>query len=114
MFHVLKRDEQRKGSIADVAFEGAPYGAGLSFFHGNLSPGQGPGLHQHPYPETCIVLSGRVQVVVDGEQVEAAAGDILVMGPKTPHRFTAAGEGRLDMLCIHASDRFIMEWLDGR
>ncbi len=31
MFHILHRHEQRKGAIADVAFEGQPYDAGVSF-----------------------------------------------------------------------------------
>lgn len=111
MFHIVHRHDQQRGTIADVAFTGEPYGAGISFFLGNLAPGQGPGLHKHPYPETCIVLSGRVAMVVDGEEMVAGAGDIAVIGPATPHRFTAVGEERLEMVCVHASDRFIMEWV---
>ncbi len=109
MFHFLHRCDQRKGKIATVEFEGKPYGAGISFFVGNLEPGKGPGLHQHPYAETCIVLSGEAAVVVDGQDVVAGAGDILVIGPKTPHRFTAVGNERLDMVCVHATDRFVIE-----
>jgi mannose-6-phosphate isomerase-like protein (cupin superfamily) len=108
MFHILKRCDQRKGAIAAVEFEGAPYGAGISFFLGNLPPGKGPGLHKHPYSETCIVLSGQAAMVVDGEEVVAGAGDIVVIGSATPHRFTAIGDERLDMVCVHASDRFII------
>jgi mannose-6-phosphate isomerase-like protein (cupin superfamily) len=111
MFHILHPRDQKKGEIAKVAFEGASYGAGISFFQGDLPPGRGPGLHQHPYSETCIVLSGRASMVVGGEEVVASAGDIVVIHPATPHRFTAIGEERLDMVCIHASDRFIIEWL---
>ena len=115
MFHILKPCDQRKGPIAKVEFEGAPYGAGLSFFEGNLPPGKGPGLHKHPYPETCIVLSGQAAMVVDGEKITVGAGDIVVIGPETPHRFTAVGDERLDMVCVHASDHFIIETLpDGR
>ncbi len=113
MFHILKRSEQRKGSIAAVEFEGQPYGAGISFFLGNLQQGQGPGLHKHPYAETCIVLAGQAAMVVDGGEVLADAGDIVVIGPATPHRFTAIGDQRLDTVCVHASDRFIIEWLRG-
>ncbi len=109
MFQILKRCDQRKGSIATVEFEGEPYGAGVSFFLGNLQPGKGPGLHQHPYPETCIVISGRAAMVVDGKDVVAGAGDIVIIGAKTPHRFTAIGDERLDMVCVHASDRFVIE-----
>ena len=38
-------------------------------------------------------------------------GDIVVIGPETPHRFTAIGEEPLEMVCIHSSDRFIIDWL---
>ena len=109
MFHILKRRDQKKGSIAAVEFEGEPYGAGISFFLGNLPPGKGPGLHQHPYSETCIVLAGQAAMVVDGEEVVASAGDIVVIAAATPHRFTAIGDERLDMVCVHASDRLIIE-----
>src|SRR5579862_1331457 len=114
MFHILKPSDQRKGTIAKVEFEGEPYGAGLSFFLGNLPTGKGPGLHKHPYSETCIVLSGRAAMVVDGEEVVACAGDIVVIGSATPHCFTAIGDQRLEMVCIHASDRFIIESLGNR
>jgi len=68
-------------------------------------------MHKHPYPETCIVLSGQAAMVVDGEEVVASAGDIVVIGPATPHRFTAIGDQRLDMVCVHASERVIIESL---
>ena len=109
MFHILHRGDQRKGAIATVEFECEPYGAGVSFLLGNLPPRKGPGLHQHPYAETCIVLSGQAAMVVDGEEVVAGAGDIVVIGSATPHRFTAIGDERLDMVCVHASDRFVIE-----
>ncbi len=109
MYHILNRRHQRRGAIAQVEFEGEPYGAGVSFFQGNLQAGRGPGLHQHPYPETCIVLSGQAAMVVDGENVVAGAGDIVVIGPATPHRFTAIGHEPLHMVCVHASDRFVIE-----
>src|SRR4051794_5017319 len=112
MYRILTRSEQRKGAIAAVEFEGAPYGAGVSFFVGNLMPGRGPGLHKHPYSETCIVLSGQAAMVVDGEEIVARAGDVVVIGPATPHRFTAIGDERLDMVCIHASEHFVIESLN--
>lgn len=111
MFRILKPCDQRRGPIANVEFEGATYGAGISFFQGNLLPGKGPGLHKHPYPETCIVLSGQAAMLVDEEEVVARTGDIVVIGPATPHRFTAIGDERLDMVCVHASDRVIIERL---
>ena len=112
MFHVLHRSDQRKGAIAAVEFEGAPYAAGVSFFIGDLEPGKGPRLHKHPYPETCIVRAGQAAMIVDGQEVLAGPGDIVVIGPETPHRFTAIGDERFVAVCIHASDRFIIEWLN--
>lgn len=111
MFQVLKPSDQRKGPIAKVEFEGQAYGAGISLFQGNLPPGKGPGLHKHPYPETCIVLSGQAAMVLDGKEVLADTGDIVVIAPATPHRFTAIGDRRLDMVCVHASERVIIEYL---
>lgn len=109
MFKILKPCDQKRGPIAKVEFEGEPYCAGISFFQGNLPPGKGPGMHKHPYPETCIVLAGQAAMVVDGEEVVAGAGDIVVIGPATLHRFTAIGDQPLDMVCVHASERVIIE-----
>ena len=94
MFHIVNRSDQKKGAIAAVEFEGHPYGAGISFFQGNREPGKGPGLHKHPYPETCVVFSGRAAMVVDGQEVIAGAGDVVVIGPETPHRFTQSATNR--------------------
>ncbi len=111
MFHLLPRDEQQKGAIAAVEFEGGRYDIGVSFFIGDLEPGQGPGLHKHPYSETCIVHSGHVQATIGGKVVVAGPGDIVVIKPETPHSFTAIGVERLVAVCIHASDHFIIDWL---
>lgn len=113
MFHILKPCDQRKGTIATVEFEGEPYDAGVSFFGGNLPPGKGPRLHKHPYSETCIVRSGQAAMVVDAKEVVAGPGDIIVIGPATPRYFTAIGDERLEMVCVHASDRFIIDHLGG-
>ena len=50
-------------------------------------------------------------MVVAVEEFVAGAGDILVIGPATPHRFTAIGDERLDLVCVHAPERFIIESL---
>lgn len=112
MFRILHRSDQQQGAIAAVEFEGKAYGAGVSFFIGELEPGKGPRLHKHPYPETCIIRSGQAAMTVDGEDIVAGPGDIVIIEPGTPHRFTATGKERLVSICIHASDRFIIQWLD--
>ena len=113
MYRILRPADQRKGVIAAVEFEGGPFAAGVSFLIGDLEPGKGPRLHRHPYAETCIVRSGRAQMTIGEESVLAGPGDIVVIAPETPHRFTAVGDERLVAVCIHASDRFAIEWLGG-
>ena len=93
-------------------FTGASLGSETSVIFTRLSrPGSGPGLHRHPYTETFIVQMGTV-IFFDGcDQIEASAGDIIVIPQGTPHRFVAKSE-RVEMIDIHASSRFITEWLD--
>ncbi|WP_137127862.1 cupin domain-containing protein [Roseomonas sp. HF4] len=111
MFHVVKKSDAPRGAIADVAFEGEPYDAGISFFEGDLLHGMGPALHQHPYPEICLVRAGQAAITVDGQEVVACAGNIVIIGPKSPHSFTAIGSERLEAVCVHAASRFVIEWL---
>jgi mannose-6-phosphate isomerase-like protein (cupin superfamily) len=50
-------------------------------------------------------------MTVDGKEVVAGPGDVVVIGAGAPHRFTAIGDQRLVAVCIHASDRFAIELL---
>jgi mannose-6-phosphate isomerase-like protein (cupin superfamily) len=95
-----------------VTFEGDSHGSGVSFFLVDSRPGAGPDLHRHPYSETWIVRSGRVRFTADGQDVEAGPGDIVVVGPETPHKFENVGTDRLEIVCIHASPRMIQEDLE--
>ena len=98
-------------------FEGEPYGAGASFFLVDNDPGQGPGLHWHPYSETWIVLSGHVLFRLgDGEgeaadshveELRADADDIFTVPALRHHGFVNAGPGPLRLLCLHASPTII-------
>ena len=46
MFHMLHRHDQQTGAIAQVEFEGGPYGAGVSFFRRRTGAGKGSGSAQ--------------------------------------------------------------------
>lgn len=105
----VKGTELVIGAGRTIKFEGAGYGSGVSFYLVDSDPGQGPGLHRHPYSETWIVLAGEAVVMADGEAFPALAGDILVVEAGTPHSFLATGESALRMMCIHASPRFLQE-----
>jgi mannose-6-phosphate isomerase-like protein (cupin superfamily) len=112
MYRVIRAGELARSPGGTVTFEGESYGSGVSFFLVDSAPGVGPGLHRHPYSETWIVRSGKARFAAAGEYVEAGPGDIVVVGPETPHKFTIVGTERLDIVCIHASPRMIQEWLE--
>jgi mannose-6-phosphate isomerase-like protein (cupin superfamily) len=69
-------------------------------------------LHRHPYSETWIVRAGRGLFVADGAELEAGPGDIVVVGPDTPHKFMSLGPARLELTCIHDSPVMIQEELE--
>lgn len=95
-----------------VRFEGYEHGSGVSFFLVDNDPGQGPGLHVHPYAETWIIRAGEAEFTLGRERTRARPGDIVVGAAGIPHKFRNVGSGRLEMVCIHASDRIIQRWVD--
>jgi mannose-6-phosphate isomerase-like protein (cupin superfamily) len=112
MHRVIPSGELQPSPGGTVTFEGEPYGSAVSFFLVNNEPGNGPDLHRHPYSETWIVRSGKARMTVDGEDIEAGPGDIVVVTPETPHKFKNIGPERLDIICIHASPRIVQEDLE--
>jgi quercetin dioxygenase-like cupin family protein len=94
------------------SFEGEPHGSQISFFVVDMEPGSGPRLHSHPYSETFLLQSGRARFELDGEPVEAVAGDVVVAPPETAHKFTAVGDERLRMVTVHAAARMETTWLE--
>lgn len=91
-------------------FVGADQGdVGVSAFLFNGKPGSGPGPHRHPYDEVQFVQSGRGLWMVNGEEFEAGAGDILVIKAGEIHSFKCIGDAPLVQLDVHLSPRFIQE-----
>jgi mannose-6-phosphate isomerase-like protein (cupin superfamily) len=112
MYAIAHERDLRAGRSRTATFEGKDHMSGVSFFHVDNETGQGPEVHTHPYSETFIVLSGEAVITVDGEEIGARKGDVVVADAGTPHRFRNSGSGRLELMCIHASPRFETEWLD--
>jgi mannose-6-phosphate isomerase-like protein (cupin superfamily) len=110
---VIRSGELKPSPKGTVTFEGKDFGSGVSLFLIDYEqPEEGPVLHKHPYPETWIVRGGNARFTVDGREMEAGAGDILVVQAETPHKFKNMGPGSLDIICIHPSPRFIQEDLE--
>jgi quercetin dioxygenase-like cupin family protein len=105
------RAESLAGGENSEAFNGHEHGANVSFFLSHNRPGTGPSLHTHPYEEIFIVQGGEVTFVVGDETVEATAGDILIVPPNTPHKFTCTSEGHRQV-SIHPAPRMETEWLE--
>lgn len=93
-------------------FVGAEHGAGISYFYVENQPGEGPGLHWHPYPETWVVLEGTARIAVGDQSFVAEAGDTATGPARVPHCFTNVGDSVLRILGIHASPTIIQTFLD--
>jgi quercetin dioxygenase-like cupin family protein len=108
---ILRFDELRNANNSPE-FEGADHGgADVSFFLVDAAPGRGPSLHKHEYAEVFIVLEGQATFRgADGER-DVSAGHVVVVPPGEPHGFTASGDGSRQVN-IHASPRFVTEWLE--
>lgn len=92
-------------------FQGGGFGSDVSIIFTRLDgPGGGPALHRHPYSETFLIRKGTVRFTLGTESVDAEAGEIVVVAPDTPHRFTGVSD-QVEMIDIHACRRFITEWL---
>ena len=94
-------------------FEGGNYGGiATSFFLVHTEPGNGPSLHKHPYEEVFIVQEGEVTFVVGSETLTVNAGNIAIVPPETPHKFTNTGTTPLRMLSILATKEISTTWLE--
>lgn len=110
-YHVIRPVAPMPGESRVVSFEGEAYGSGVSFFLIDNDPGEGPELHFHPYPETWIIREGEAEFTIGTQTARASTGDVVVVPPTIPHGFKNVGTGRLEVVCIHASSRFIQQWV---
>jgi mannose-6-phosphate isomerase-like protein (cupin superfamily) len=92
-------------------FEGEPYGSPISSFIVDAKPGEGPALHFHPYTETFVILAGSGRFDVGDRQIDAVAGNLLVVPSRVPHAFRALGPEHLRLIAIHAAPRVETTWL---
>ncbi|UED30040.1 cupin domain-containing protein [Rhizobium ruizarguesonis] len=111
MFRIVRHQEPQPYQSRTVRFEGRDYGGEISLFIVDKEPGQGPGLHVHPYSETWAVRKGEAEFIVGETTTRAFPGDIVVVAANVPHRFENVGMGRLEIVCIHASDTIVQEFL---
>ncbi|HTU30060.1 MAG TPA: cupin domain-containing protein [Solirubrobacteraceae bacterium] len=104
---LITADERAGGNL-----RGADHGATVSVILDHSEPGEGPRLHQHPYDETWVVIDGHVEFHAGDERLDADPGDIVIVPPHTPHKFTIRGAEPASLVCIHANPTFETEWLE--
>lgn len=109
---VVAADDIRIGTGRSRRFVGVEHGAAVSYFFVENQPGEGPGLHWHPYPETWVVIEGIASITVGEETFVARAGDTATGPAHVPHRFTNVGDGVLKIIGIHVSATIIQTFLD--
>jgi len=114
-----EQDAARVIDLADPArgddaneFQGYHHDAGVSFIVVEAPPGGGPKLHRHPYEEVFVVQEGSATFTAGDETVEVKGGQVVVVPAGVAHKFVNSGTGWLRQVDIHASERFVTEWLE--
>lgn len=79
----------------------------VSIFVTQYDEGEGPDLHTHPYAELFVVESGEARFTSGEEQIEAGAGQIVVVPPETVHGFKSTGPEKLRVVSVHPNPTVI-------
>jgi quercetin dioxygenase-like cupin family protein len=99
------------GSDAADVFHGHEHGnVPISMFLVHNRPGDGPELHRHPYAEIFVLQADQARFELDGTELTARTGDVVLRPGGAAHRFTNAGRGELSMTCIHTAAEMTSDW----
>jgi quercetin dioxygenase-like cupin family protein len=101
---------QSPQSTAQV-FNGCEHDVDVSFFVNHIEPGRTVSQHRHPYPEVFVVQDGEVTFTVDGEEVAARGGQVIVVPAEAAHGFHVTGDRTLEMVSLHPVAEMETEWL---
>jgi quercetin dioxygenase-like cupin family protein len=108
---VLSYEELQSPQSTAQVFNGFEHGVDVSFFVNHAEPGKVVSQHRHPYPEVFVVQDGEATFTVDGEDVEARGGQIVVVPAGASHGFRVTGDTTLEMVSIHPVAEMDTEWL---
>ena len=84
----------------------------VSFIWVDMPPGGTIRLHKHPYEEIFIIQEGRATFTVGSVQLEARAGQIIIVPADVPHTFANLSDQQLKQIDIHVSKQFVTHWLE--
>jgi mannose-6-phosphate isomerase-like protein (cupin superfamily) len=86
--------------------EGGRYGLATSIFATEVVPGSGPRTHSHPYAEIFVLHEGTGRFAVDDSEIDAEAGDVVIVEAGAWHSFTNSGLATLRLTAIHEAPIF--------
>jgi quercetin dioxygenase-like cupin family protein len=92
---------------------GSDYDLQTSIMHAQVAPGSGPRRHRHPHAEIFVLHSGQGRFDVEGEFIDAVAGDMVIIPPEAWHSFVNTGDGPLGQTAIHENRRAVTIFEDG-
>ena len=78
---------------AEISINELPAGAGVPF------------VHSHKENEEIYgILAGKGKVIIDGEEIDLAAGDWLRISPAAKRQFFAASDSAITYICIQVKE----------
>lgn len=75
---------------------------GMAVYVNDHEPGDAAQLHTHNEDHVLVMRAGRMRWTVDGEVVDAGAGDVILAPAGTEHGFEVIGEEPVKLLCIES------------
>ena len=78
---------------AEISVNRLPAGAGVPFVHAHKNN-----------EEIYGIISGKGKVIIDGEEIEIAAGDWLRLAPAAKRQFFAAKDSAITFVCIQVKE----------
>ncbi len=79
------------------------HGVSTSLSLNRAEPGTGAPLHTHAIDELIVIMSGALEVRIDGQTHRVGNGHTLVIPPGVEHAFTVAGDENADLIVIFPS-----------
>ena len=76
------------------------HGVSTSLSLNTAEPGTGAPLHTHEIDELIVIMSGTLEVRIDGETYHVEKNHTLVIPPGAEHGFRVAGEENAELLVV--------------
>lgn len=101
MADYTNRDTATRVITADTPNESIML-AGVAVYVNDHQPGESAEPHTHDEDHILVMRAGRMRWTVDGETVEAKAGDVILAPSGTEHAFEVLGDDPVKLLCIES------------